>query len=80
MEVYLHVFLTRGLSESGWSAIRPSFLGERAPVPMEWESEWAQNPVSTPYGAETPRRLSEIEPLVRQHLTCHCINWSRSAL
>jgi hypothetical protein len=61
MEVYLQVFLIKGLSESGWSAIRPNF-----PVPTEWESEWAPNPVSTPYRTKTLRRLLEIEPLGRQ--------------
>ena len=66
MEVYLQVFLTKGVSESGWSAIRSNFLVERAPVPTEWESEWARNPVSTPYRRETPRRLMEIEPFRRQ--------------
>ena len=74
MEVYLQVFLTGGVSESGWSAIRPNFLGERAPVPTEWESKWARNPVSTPYRGGTPRHPLEIEPTRRQafNLSLYC--------
>jgi len=68
MAVYLQVFLTRGESESGWSAIHPNFFGERTPVPTEWETEWSRNPVRRRVEEKHPRRLLEIEPFRRQSI------------
>jgi hypothetical protein len=81
MEVYLQVFLNRGVSESGLSAIRLNLLGGREPP---YQPNGRVNEPETQFR----RRVEEKHPGLYwksnrsdvKHLTCHCMNWSRSAL